>query len=257
MAAVPPALSDRDRAILRDLDRVRLLTGRQIERLHFAELANPNARGSARRRTMHRLTGLHLVTALDRRVGGVRAGSSGLVYALDARAYRQRALWQPPQAGGTGARVRRPWPLGWQFVCHTLAVSDLYVRLREQERAGAMRLRQFLAEPASWHHGVKPDAYVIYDDCAWEQHRWLEVDRATESLPTIRRKLARYLELAEGGDPGPAGVLPSVLMTVPDQPRLDQVKQLVAALPEPATDLIAVERFDTAFVSAREARPPP
>ena len=38
---IAEALSQRDRAILADVDRVRVLTGRQVERLHFAELAAP------------------------------------------------------------------------------------------------------------------------------------------------------------------------------------------------------------------------
>lgn len=254
MAAPAPQLSPRDRAILRDLQRVRLLTGRQLERLHFADLATANARGSGRRRTMQRLVQLKLVATLDRRVGGVRAGSSGLIYRLDARAYRQAVLWQEKPLDDLPVRLRRPWPLGWQFVCHGLAVSELYVRLRERERASGQRLHLFLGEPAAWYGGVKPDAFTVYDDGAWEVHRWLEVDRATESLPTLQRKLQRYLGLAAAGDAGPRGILPTVLVTVPDERRQRQVTDLIARLPDPASDLFAVTLFADAFLGPR---PPP
>jgi len=104
---VPGALAQRDVAILRDLDRLRLLSGRQLEQLHFQALTTGNARGSARRRTLGRLVDLKLVSALPRRVGGERAGSSGLVYCLDSRAYRERALWAPDGASARPSPHRR------------------------------------------------------------------------------------------------------------------------------------------------------
>ena len=72
--------------------------------------------------------------------------------------------------------------------------------------------------------------------------RWaIEVDRATESLPTLRRKLRAYLQLVAGGELGPDGaIFPRVLLTVPDERRLKFLRQLVAALPPPATSLFAV-----------------
>lgn len=251
-------LSDRDRAILGDLRRVRLLTGRQLERLHFADLATLNARGSDRRRVLGRLHRLELVTTLPRRVGGVRAGSAGLVYALDARAHRLQEVWDGA-AADSAVRVRRPWAIGWPFVEHTLDVSELYVRLRERERVGGGRLIRFDAEPASWYqtaHGVvKPDAYAVFEAGEWEEHRWLEVDRATESLPTLHRKLLVYVELAIAADRGPTNVLPEVLVTVPSVARKTALQSVLAALPGPANDLIRVLCFTDVFGQA--GRPPP
>jgi hypothetical protein len=257
MTAVFPELSARDKAILRDLARVRLLTGHQLERLHFADLVTANARGSTRRRVLGRLASNGLVTALPRRVGGVRAGSAGLVYVLDSRAHRSRGLWDE-EAAPSGGRVRRPWAIGWPFVAHSLDVAELYVRLRERERGAHERLHRFDAEPASWYptaHGtLKPDAYAVFDDGPWEQHRWIEVDRGTESMPTLRRKLTAYAELAARGDAGPLEVLPAVLVTVPDERRRSAVLAVVAALVTPS-DFISVQRFDTALMQA--GRPPP
>jgi hypothetical protein len=247
-------LSRRQCAVLADLDRVRLLSGRQIERLHFAGLATPNARGSARRRTLGGLVANGLVTILPRRIGGERAGSAGLVYTLDARGHRLLAEAESP-----GHRVRRPWPIGWPFVQHSLAVAELYVRLRELETGGSIRLLHFAAEPGSWYrspHGVlKPDAWTVFETGQWEEHWWLEVDRATESLPTLERKLAHYVTFAANGPPGPLGVTPRVLLTVPDATRLATAQQVIDNLPAPADQLIRLCEFNSVFQPT--ARPPP
>src|ERR1700737_5012917 len=84
-------LSDRGRKILVDLGRVRVLSGNHLTRLHFSSLSI-HTRDRLRRRVMQRLLDLGLVTTLDRQIGGVRAGSSGLIYALSAAGQRALAL---------------------------------------------------------------------------------------------------------------------------------------------------------------------
>jgi hypothetical protein len=247
-------LSHRQLAVLADLDRVRLLSGRQIERLHFAGLATANARGSARRRTLGGLVSAGLVTTLPRRIGGERAGSAGLIYTLDARGHRLLAESEP-----YGHRIRRPWGIGWPFVQHTLDVAELYVRLRELEARRTIRLLHFAAEPASWYRSprgvLKPDAWTVYETAEWEDHWWLEVDRATESLPTLDRKLAQYVAFAANGQPGPLGVTPRVLLTVPNAARLTAAQRVIDNLPAPADQLIQLQTFD--FIFRPTARPPP
>lgn len=239
-------LPNRDLHILGDLRRVRLLTGRHLERLHFHSLNNPNTRGSARRRSLQRLEQLHFVTSLERRVGGERAGSAGLVYALDTLG--RRLVDEQPRGGG---RRRRPWPIGQLFVTHTLAISELYVRLREAERAGHLQLLDFQAEPDAWYESslglVKPDAFAVVATGRYEDHFWLEVDRGTESLPTLRRKLLVYVDVALAGDGGPAGVLPQVLVTTESERRRAAVVELLNNLPSPADRLIRVAPFESVF----------
>ena len=203
---------------------------------------------------MRRLVTAGLVTTLPRRVGGERAGSAGLVYTLDSGGQR----WlDRAQERDEPARRRRPWTIGSQFTAHTLDVAELGVRLRERERAGSLRLLTYKAEPASWYSTergtLKPDAYAIWDSEGWEQHRWIEVDRATESLPTIRRKLAAYARLAESGDPGPEGVLPTVLVTAPTPQRRQALTEVVHQLTRAAEPYIEIVDFALAFVE----RPPP
>lgn len=246
-------LSSRQRAVLSDLSRVRLLTGRQLERLHFAPLATPNARSSARRRTLGTLVAGGLVTTMPRRIGGERAGSAGLVYALDAPGHRLLANAESTK------RIRRPWLVGWPFVEHSLAVAELYVRLRELEASGAIRLLDFAVEPASWYQtlqGVlKPDALAIYEAAEWEEHWWLEVDRATESLPTVERKLRQYVTFAASGQAGPLGITPLVLITAPTIKRLAAIQGIIDKLPAPAGQLLKISEFRGVF--GEHARPPP
>ena len=81
LAALADQLSDRDKAILADLERTRVLTGAQLQRLHFDPI-NHNSRARDRRRVLQRLTELDLVATLNRRIGGIRAGSAGHIYTL-------------------------------------------------------------------------------------------------------------------------------------------------------------------------------
>jgi hypothetical protein len=153
------------------------------------------------------------------------------------------------------------------FVLHTLAVSELYVRLREAERCNRpddWRLLDYQAEPESWHHSslgwLKPDAYAVLVRGRWEEHWWLEVDRGTESLPTLRRKLLGYLDSALAGDQGPHGVLPRVLVTVETDKRRQAVTDLITSLPPPADRMLSVQPFAQAFraePSAPNDRAPP
>lgn len=245
-------LSPRDRRILLDLGRVRMLSGNQLTRLHFN---NPSihTRERLRRRVMQRLIDLGLVATLERQIGGVRAGSAGLVYALAAGG--QRVL---PQVGADDAavpaRARRPWTPGVMFLSHSLAMSELYVQLREIERAGRLELADYRTEPASWLANslggfIKADAYLLIRLADVEDAWAVEVDRATESISTLRRKLLAYVDFANAGQVGSDGVTPRVLVTVPTTKRLDAVNALVTELPEPASQLIYVALFDRAVLA--------
>jgi hypothetical protein len=239
-------LAARDKAILRDLARVRVLTGRQLERLHFHDLGAAN-RDRARRRVLNRLTSLSLVTTLERRVGGVRAGSAGLIYALDTAGQRLLRLPDHEEERPT----RRPWTPGALFLSHTLAVAELYVQFREAERAGDFELVTFHAEPACWQRTaslgtIKPDAYVLLAEGDIEDAWWCEVDRGTESANTLRRKLNLYLLAAQAGVVGPDQVLPRVLVSVPDEQRLEIVRSIIATLSPVTERLISVTLHDRA-----------
>ena len=212
---IAATLSPRDQAILFDLARVRVLSGAQLTRLHFAELA-PESRERTRRRVLARLAKLQLVATLERSIGGARSGSAGHIYSLGIAAQRVLPLLgsdaymdKPP------SRTRAPETPGSLFLAHALAVAELYVQLREHERADELTVWQFAAESAAWWPDgrggvIKPDAYARLRRGDVEDCWWIEVDRATESLPTLKRKLAAYTDFARTGQLGPDDVMPRV-----------------------------------------------
>lgn len=240
---IAASLSSRDQAILFDLGRVRVLSGAQLTRLHFATLA-PESRERTRRRVLARLTEHQLVATLVRTIGGARAGSAGHVYSLGIAAQRVLPLLGDEACiDGSPGRTRAPATPGSLFLAHALSVSTLYVAIREHERASDLRLTHFAAESAAWWPDgrggvIKPDAFICVRRGDVEDCWWIEVDRATESIPTLKRKLATYADFARTGQLGPDDVVPRVLVTVPHDRRLASVRDLVAALPAPGPELI-------------------
>jgi hypothetical protein len=239
--AIAAGLGDRDRAILADVARVRVLTGEMASRLHFADLEGRH-RDRTRRRVLERLVSLQLLTPLERRIGGVRAGSAGLVFALGPAGQRLQAI----EEDGAAGRIRRPGTPTARFMIHNLTVAELYVGLVEASRPDVCTIADYRAEPASWWRTsegdwVKPDALAVVSAGDIEDTWAIEVDQATESLPTLRRKLTVYLDLVRHEERGPGGgPLPRVLITVPNERRFTAVRALVQSLPEPAAALFAV-----------------
>src|SRR5262249_3949299 len=77
--AAASRLSDQDRRLLADVDRLQVVSGQQLRRLHYPN--TPTGRRAARL-ALAELTKLRVLARLDRRVGGVRSGSEGFVYRL-------------------------------------------------------------------------------------------------------------------------------------------------------------------------------
>lgn len=243
-------LSDRDREIVRTVDRLRLVTGGQLARLFLADapaLSGSRAsRARSGRRALERLVGLAILRRLDRRVGGNRAGSEGFIYEVDSAGQRLCAYWR-----GEGlARTRAPHEPAVQFVQHRVAISEVFVRLSEAARNDSFELVSWQSEPSAWRpflgamgarQLLKPDAYVVLatgdDELLW----FVEVDRGTVSTAALRRQLAAYLAYWRSGHPGEA-VMPRVLWLVPDAARAERLGQLTVDSTAPtALFVIATE----------------
>jgi hypothetical protein len=243
-------LSSRDQAVIFGVGRVRLLTSSQIERLYFPDLSG-RSRSVVRSRVLKRLIDWRVLTSLPRRIGGISGGGSAqTVYALDSAGQSLYAILSQ-QTNRTG-RIRRPSVPGERFVRHTLTISELYVLAIEAGRSDKMRLVAFTAEPEAWFPDglgglMKPDAYLVVSSGETEDTWAVEVDKATEHVPALRRKLTAYLDYVKRGELGPDGVLPRVLITVPDERRLLAVSGVIAALPEPASKLFMVSIEDHAI----------
>lgn len=246
-------LTPREFAVIESLDRVRLATSKQLERLHFTGESKPaNARQA--RQTLMRLTERRVVVLLERRVGGVRAGSRGSVYALDVAGQRLASACGP--AGGV--RIRRPWTQGIAFLRHQAAVSELYVRLVEAARLGQLELLDFDTEPLCWRTFtglgggrtiLKPDGFVRLGLSEFEDAYFVEVDRATHSVPSVARKLAMYRRYWQTGreQQRRAGVFPKVLMLVPSEARRTSLEKAAAVQPAESRALFQVACLDDAL----------
>jgi len=246
--ALAETLTDREWSILTTINRLRLATGLQLERLHFAELTG-KSRSVVRWRVLKRLVDAQALMPLARRVGGSLRGSAQLTYALDVAG--ERLLRLRRNLSQTTERIRRPGPIGDRFVAHTLATSELYVQLVERSQAESFALDAFQAEPAAWWPNgaggwMKPDAYLSISADEFTDHWWIEVDLATEAVPTLRGKFLAYIDFVALGQLGPGDVVPRVLVTVPTLTRRDVIASVVAKLPAPADELFAVVLHDEA-----------
>jgi hypothetical protein len=231
-------------SVLATLHRFRLLTTTQIQRLHVAGGA-PSSRLRRTQNLLKRLHGLGLVARLSRVIGGVRAGSSGYIYGLSGLGQAVLEV-----GGSTGARRRQVWESKPPFQDHMLGVAELYVRLRELEGLSAAELLTFDTEPRAWRHFtgsggelvvVKPDAFVVVGFSTVERRAFIEVDRATESLPTIERKSTRYVAYWRSAtEQQRHGVFPQVVWLVPDEHRRAGIEQALGRLAVEASKLFAV-----------------
>jgi hypothetical protein len=255
-------LSPRDWSIIFSVNRLRLLTGSQLERLHFHELIG-RSRSVKRGQVLRRLVDAGVLVPLERLVGTANRGSAKQRYALDAAGRRLVRL----RAGNPldKARVRRPRIPSDRLTKHTLAVSELYVQLVEAARPGGFKVREFQVEAdAYWPDGqggwVKPDAFVWLERPGLANYWWYEADMprhesdtATEDEPTIRDKLLNYLDFVERGQLGPDGIVPRPLFGVPTGRRRAAIQSLIEELPAPADALFRVaEMVNAAQVMVEE-----
>lgn len=240
--ALQERLSERDRLILEHVAQLRLLHARQIQTLLFPDEQHASAATAARccRRVLERLTRERLLVRLERRVGGVRAGSASFIYAIGPVGSRLIE---------TAGRRRRLTEPSLRFVDHTLAVADLLVQVTLHARRGAWELVQWQSEPNSWREVVtlggtlvlRPDLFVVLAVDEYELRWFIELDRATEHLPAITRKCRLYNTYYRSGkEQRRRGVFPRVLWITPTDRRTAWLRQAIAADRRLAPGLFAV-----------------
>lgn len=224
-------LSARDLAIIRQVARLRLMSARQIQAVHFpdSEHDNEQAATRARQRVLARLTRERLLTRLERRIGGVRAGSAGFVLALGLVGQRVLALDGPR---------RRSYEPTYRFVDHTLAIAQLIVNVTLASRQGLVDVLDCQAEPRCWRQFsgpggrrlLRPDAFLALGSGEYELRWFIEVDRSSESLPVIVRKCRLYADYYQSGQEQAAhgGVFPRVCWVVPDEVRAERMRAAIA-----------------------------
>ena len=237
-------LGERDKEVLLAVQRHRYLMTGQVQRLLFTDAATATAALRAASRCLRKLKSLGLVCSLTRRIGGVRAGSGSLVWYLSHAGERLLRLHEHKPVS-----VRRFFEPSPYFLAHTLAVSEISVRLTELCREQDMVISVLQSEPECWrsysehgtHLSLKPDLYAVtvsgeYEDC-W----FFEVDLDTESPAKVIEKCQRYHQYYRTGlEQKAAGVFPLTVWIVPDQGRKDRLAEAIRAAFDKQPRLFAV-----------------
>jgi hypothetical protein len=251
-------LSERDLGVIRQVAELRLMSARQIQAIHFpaAEHDNEPAATRARQRVLERLTRERLLTRLERRIGGVRAGSAGFVLALGPVGQRVLAIDGPR---------RRSYEPTLRFVDHTLAIAQLIVDITVAARRGVLDVLDCQAEPRSWRQFaglsgqrmLRPDGFLMLGSGEYELRWFIEVDRASESLPVIVRKCHLYADYYQSGreQAAPGGVFPRVCWIVPDEQRAGRLRHAIARDRTLPKRLFVVTTSADALDALREAVP--
>ena len=233
-------LSDRDLAVIDSVSEHRFLSARQIEILHFADHSSNLASARVCRRVLARLSEERLLSRLQRRVGGVRAGSASFIYALGPAGVRLRK-------DGRRRRFSEPSTI---FLDHALAVAAAHVALVAAERDGELELAQVEVEPRCWRHflgaggareAIKPDLYVASVSGAFEDCWFLEIDRGTESPAAIGRKCRSYHAYWRTGlEQDRLGTFPRVVWVAATAARAKRIEQVTAGLRQLKHELFLV-----------------
>lgn len=263
--ALADRLTERDLRLIRDVEKYRLLSTKQIQRLHFDHVhPTPTASARACNRTLSRLREARVLKTLQRRIGGARAGSAGFVWYIGPAGERVlRAL--DPRASSGRRNYREP---SRHFVEHTLAVAELAVRAIEAERNGDLEVLVLEAEPESWQQSLsafgtaqtlKPDLRLVTATGDYEDHWFIEADMASEHLPVVLRQCAAYRAFRDSGRYQAAhGLFPSVLWVTPKESRAAAIRAAVAASSPLDGDLFRVcttERYREVVTGRSETRP--
>lgn len=180
---------------------------------------------------LRRLHDQGLLEHLERRIGGIRAGSAGYIWTLGAVGARVLAETD------NGASARRQREPSLRLLNHCLAIADVHVEMVGASRRRRFHLESVQLEPASWRRFlglggeirlVRPDLAVVTTTGDYEDHWFLEVDLGTEHPPTVVRKCRLYLDYhASGDEQDRLGLFPRVVWVVPDQRRADRLMAAV------------------------------
>jgi hypothetical protein len=207
------------------------MTAGQVGAVAFAGVASKTPLD----RSLSRLTARGYLARLARFVGGFGGGSGQYVYQLG------RLGWRRLGKGGTYRPLR-------VVDVHTLTIAECFVSLNASEQAGRLTVVDFQPEPVC-HLTVAgmpltPDAYMELGEPTRKLkfRYWLEIDRDTENMDTIKGKCVRYWKAYQAW---PEDVFPFVVFVVPDESRQREIERVIATGPDGAQALFRVYLLDS------------
>lgn len=223
LEALRDRISPRDHQILNLLRRYRLSTTDQIQRQLFVDHRTQDSARRIARRCLRRLAEHGLLEGLGQRIGGIKAGSSSIVWTLTPAGHRMV---------GTAVRKVRYEP-SITHIRHLLAIAELATALIEHSRTHSYEL-EIETEPTCWRNfddqrqPLKPDLYTRTADRAIELFWFIEIDRGTESSTVIERKLATYTSYWHTGiEQQRNQIFPKTLWIAPDTKRANFITNTI------------------------------
>jgi hypothetical protein len=185
---------------------------------------------------------------LDRRVGGVRAGSQSFVWTLGPVGDRVLRLGS---GSTTRQRLREP---SVRFLDHCLAIADLHVALVLAHRKQRVELIEVSTEPDCWRPftGIGGEALVLQPDLSavtgageYEDHWFMEVDLGNEHLPTLVKKCQQYQTYrATGTEQADGGVFPAVVWVMSSDARVDKLRAALQSARQLRAELFRITTPD-------------
>lgn len=225
LARISRRLTDRDTEVLHLVWQLGVISSRHVEGFIVTDGSNLT-RARRSRALLARLVDLGVLARLERRIGGVRAGSAGYLYRLSHAG--RRLLGLP-----TGSGWREP---GDAFLDHQLAAADLHLAVHQTREAGRIDGYRVEHEPDCWRRytgpggarlALKPDLHVEIDTGDQVLVWFVEIDRATESRTRVGGKIDQYLAYWRTGvERARAGTFPKVLWVCPDAGRAAAITEV-------------------------------
>ena len=233
LAELDRTLPLKDKVILSSLQSCRYLTSNQISRLHYNNYANESAGLRSAQRNLVKLRDCGMIVPLDRRIGGVRAGSGSYIWALT-----ESGVWLLHFGDEDYTPRKRFFEPTLNFLKHTLEVSETFVQLTEICRRRKAALIRAELEPSCWRSytgedgkpaTMKPDMYAVTGDGGYEDSWFIEVDMNTQSPSVVLEKCRRYvLYCVSGLEQRQHGVFPLVVWLVYSKSRKAKIEQYIA-----------------------------
>lgn len=226
-------MNPQEQAILTLLAECRMATTQQIARLMFND--SISKRSSLRRtnRTTRVLAQKQLIYALPRKIGGWTKGSASYIWRITHRGLQDLKKHSPH----ISLRYRNRYYPTQHHVEHTLAVTELFVQLKELERQSHVNVLTFQFEPKSWRsysnrlaeiRHLKPDAYSVVAVGEFEDSYFFELDRSSESLHRVVNTCKKYIHYYHSGiEQHERDVFPFVVWVVPDDKRQRAIQSAI------------------------------
>lgn len=226
-------LTKQDYDLLSLLNRCRYATTKQLVELYFRQNKPKTATRRANLLTK-KLSNLGLIHHLERRIGGVRAGSGSYIWYLTHKGVKTLRTVDP----SIKLKLKNRYEPTQNHLKHQLFVTQIFVELTTLHLDGKIKLENFSFEPKCWRSfatlfssfTLKPDAFAKLTIDDFEDAYFFEADNATEHIGRVIAKCKQYIQYFNTGiEQRENEIFPLVVWVVPDEKRklaiLNRIKE--------------------------------